>query len=344
MRKVTLRDIAQKSGVSVTSVSLAMRGSKRVSPEKTKEIRNLANEMGYVRDPMMSALCSYRDSTRPRNKNANINFLQFGADSPAMKDAGKVASDFWRGALDQSQQLGYSLNTIWAGDPSLSPSRLKNILNSRGVSGLIVYEANCPISKFESIFEDFSSIWVGDGPKGASLHSVRLNRFSSMNLVWSHLSELGYQNGGLIMADHSLDQNYGEWEAAHNHFQRKFVGQPHFIPPLTFTSKDSCNKEELKQWVERWNPQVVISTFRVIYPMLLELGYSIPKDLGYLSLSTKMGSEISGIDQQTESIAQTGVRLLDQLICNREVGIPHHQQIIETNGDWVEGRSLTTQM
>lgn len=343
MRKVTLRDIAQESGVSVTSVSLAMRGSRRVSPDKTKEIRELAEKMGYVRDPMMSALCSYRDSTRPRNKNANINFMQFGSSSPALEEAGKVASDFWRGALYQTQQLGYSLNTIWAGDPSLNPERLKNILYSRGVSGLIVYEANCPVSKFESILNNFSSVWLGDGPKGASLHSVRLNRFSSMNLVWNHLSQLGYRNGGLIMADHSLDQNYGEWEAGHNHFQRKFVGQPHFIPPLTFESKDRCDKAELKRWVDRWKPQVVISTFRAIYPMLIELGYSIPHDLGYVSLSTKEGSDISGIDQQTESISQTGVRLLDQLICNRELGIPHHQQIIETNGVWAEGNTLTAQ-
>jgi hypothetical protein len=164
-----------------------------------------------------------------------------------------------------------------------------------------------------------------------------------MNLIWNHLSQLGYRNGGLIMADHSLDQNYGEWEAGHNHFQRKFVGQPHFIPPLTFASKDSCDKIELKRWVEMWKPQVVISTFRKVYAMLLELGYSIPGDIGYVSLSTKTGSDISGIDQQTESISQTGVRLLDQLICNRELGIPDHQQIIETNGDWVEGHSLASQ-
>ena len=343
MRKVTLRDIAQKSGVSVTSVSLAMRGSRRVSPDKTKEIQELAEKMGYVRDPMMSALCSYRDSTRPRNKNANINFLQFSSSSQALENQGKVAAEFWRGAQTETKLLGYSLNTIWAGDPSLTSERLKHILNSRGVSGLIVYEANCPISKFESTLNDFSSVWLGDGPKGASLHSVRLNRFSSMNLIWNHLSQLGYRNGGLIMADHSLDQNYGEWEAGHNHFQRKFVGQPHFIPPLTFASKDSCDKIELKRWVEMWKPRVVISTFRKVYAMLLELGYSIPGDIGYVSLSTKTGSDISGIDQQTESISQTGVRLLDQLICNRELGIPDHQQIIETNGDWVEGHSLASQ-
>ncbi|MDG2169671.1 MAG: LacI family DNA-binding transcriptional regulator, partial [Opitutales bacterium] len=131
MRKVTLRDIAQKSGVSVTSVSLAMRGSRRVSPDKTKEIQELAEKMGYVRDPMMSALCSYRDSTRPRNKNANINFLQFSSSSQTLENQGKVAAEFWRGAQTETKLLGYSLNTIWAGDPSLTSERLKHILNSR---------------------------------------------------------------------------------------------------------------------------------------------------------------------------------------------------------------------
>lgn len=66
MRKVTLKDIAQESGVSATAVSLAMRGSARISPEKTKEINTIAKRLGYTRDPMMSALCAYRDNTRPK--------------------------------------------------------------------------------------------------------------------------------------------------------------------------------------------------------------------------------------------------------------------------------------
>ena len=226
------------------------------------------------------------------------------------------------------------------GDRSLNASRVESILKSRGVSGIIVYQANCPIADIESILNDFSLIWLGDGPKGASLHSVRLNRFSSMKLAWENLSRLGYQNGGLILSEHNLDQNYGEWEAAHNHFQRKFVGQVNYIPPLTFKTNQSCNQEELVAWIQKWRPQVVISAFPKIFNLLQELKYEIPKDLGYLSLSTEKGNQISGVDQKTESIAQSGVRLLDQLICNRELGIPTHQQIIETNGEWNVGTTL----
>ena len=343
MRKITLRDIANESGVSVTAVSLAMRGSKRVSPDKAREIHDVAERLGYTRDPMMSALCAYRDTVRPRNKNANINFLQFGDEFQSMLNQGKVVGDFWKGALRETKLLGYNLNTTWAGDPSLNPDRLKNILNSRGVTGLIVYQSNCPIRYFEPALKDFSLIWLGDGPKGASLNSVRINRFSSMKLAWENLSKLGYLNGGLILVDHSLDQNYGEWEAAHNHFQRQFTGHTDYIPLLTFKSNQDCDPAILAEWITRWKPQVVISTFMNIYPLLQGLKLKIPKDIGYLSLSTEQDNDISGIDQQTESIAQTGVRLLDRQIINREQGIPAHQQIIETNGEWNRGRTLKQQ-
>ena len=46
---------------------------------------------------------------------------------------------------------------------------------------------------------------------------------------------------------------------------------------------------------------------------------------------------------QTSSIAETGIRLLDRLICNREQGVPDHQQIIETDGMWNRGDTLRKQ-
>lgn len=342
MRKITLRDIANESGVSVTAVSLAMRGSKRISKAKTEEIRKVANKLGYTRDPMMSALCAYRDTIRPKYQSANINFLQFGKTHQSMLNEGKVARDFWKGTLKETKRLGYNLNSIWAGDPALNPKRVKEILTSRGVAGLIVYQSNCPIDKVRSILEGFSLLWLGDGPKDASLHSVRINRFSSMQMVWEKLSSMNYNNAGLVLAEHNISQNYGEWEAAHNHFQHKYVGKPHYIPPLTFNSNQDCDSVLLDSWIKTWKPQVVVSAFSNIYRLLKELGYRIPEDIGYVSLSTKLKTEISGIDQQSESIAQTGVRLLDQLICNREQGVPPHQQIIETNGRWNAGKTLVS--
>lgn len=197
MRKITLRDIANESGVSVTAVSLAMRGSRRISQDKTKEIQEIAERLGYTRDPMLSALCAYRDNIRPKNKSVNINFLQFGKESQSMLNQGTEAEEFWKGALQETTRLGYSL------------------------------------------------------------------------------SSLNYQGAGLILLEHTLNQNYGEWEAAHNHYQRKFVGRSFYIPSLTFNSEAGCNADLLDKWIKQWNPQVIVSAFSGIYQLLQDLGYGI---------------------------------------------------------------------
>lgn len=343
MRKITLRDIAKEAGVSTTAVSLAMKGSKRVSPAKRSQILDLANQMGYRRDPMMGALCAYRDTRKPRASNVNISFLQYGDKPVSLRSEGVFEETIWENALIESKRLGYSLSKTWAGNPSLNPNRLKNILASRGVAGLVIYQANCPLTNLKPIMSDFSLIWLGDGPKGAHLNSVRINRFSSMKMAWENLSKMGYRTGGLVLAEHSVDQNYGEWEAAHNHFQRQFTKETQFIPPLTFKTNEACELKALTSWLKNWKPQVVVSAFRKIHDLLAEAGYDMPGDIGFLSLSTESGSPVSGIDQQTASIAETGIRLLDRLICNREQGIPEHQQIIETEGLWNPGNTLRQQ-
>ena len=164
-----------------------------------------------------------------------------------------------------------------------------------------------------------------------------------MKMAWKSLSKLGYKAGGLVLTEHSADQNYAEWEAAHNHFQRQFTGETQYIPPLTFKTNEDCNLAELSQWLMKWKPKVVISAFRKIHDLLEGSDYTAPRDIGFLSLSTKTGSRLSGIDQQTSCIAETGVRLIDRLIRNREQGVPDHHQIIETDGLWNRGDTLRKQ-
>src|SRR4051812_39344206 len=59
-RRVTVRDIAQKMGVSHVTVSYALRGLPRVSASMREKICQEAERLGYRPDPMLQALSSYR--------------------------------------------------------------------------------------------------------------------------------------------------------------------------------------------------------------------------------------------------------------------------------------------
>src|SRR4051812_45510213 len=62
--RVTLRDIARAAGVHFSTVSLALRDHPRIPAETRERLRQLARELGYVADPLLASLSSYRSARR----------------------------------------------------------------------------------------------------------------------------------------------------------------------------------------------------------------------------------------------------------------------------------------
>src|SRR4051794_8013672 len=62
--RVTLRDIARKAGVHFSTVSLALRDHPRIPAETRERLRQLARKLGYVADPLLASLSSYRSKRR----------------------------------------------------------------------------------------------------------------------------------------------------------------------------------------------------------------------------------------------------------------------------------------
>ena len=60
----TIKEIAQRAGVSTTTVSNVIHGkTKKVSPANIQKIENLIREMGYVQKMGLRVLCSILQHT-----------------------------------------------------------------------------------------------------------------------------------------------------------------------------------------------------------------------------------------------------------------------------------------
>ena len=60
IRRVTVYDIAEKLGVSHSTVSMALRNHPAISGKRRKQVIQAAAKMGYSPDPHLSALAAYR--------------------------------------------------------------------------------------------------------------------------------------------------------------------------------------------------------------------------------------------------------------------------------------------
>lgn len=56
MNKITIRDVADKAGVSISTVHQALNGKKGVGEETRRRIQTIADELGYQPNPMASSL------------------------------------------------------------------------------------------------------------------------------------------------------------------------------------------------------------------------------------------------------------------------------------------------
>ena len=75
--RVGLREIAAAAGVSVMTVSLALRGNPRISIATRDRIKRLADELGYHPDPELSRLMNHLRTSRTARGKIGVALVDF---------------------------------------------------------------------------------------------------------------------------------------------------------------------------------------------------------------------------------------------------------------------------
>src|SRR5471032_574858 len=97
LKRVTLRDLAKKIGVSHTTVSLALRNHPSINPARRQQIKRLAEKEGYRPDPFLSALSVYRLQKRPASFHSTLAWVNRWNPPQSLRRL-KEFDAYWRGA------------------------------------------------------------------------------------------------------------------------------------------------------------------------------------------------------------------------------------------------------
>jgi LacI family transcriptional regulator len=132
-----LSDIARACGLSISTISRALRGHAKVSAATRHRIEEVAERLGYRPNPYIAALMS--NVRRARRATAAAAALARIDTSPNADEwkADPVQSQFYIGALARAERLGHRLERFHGGNSNISPARLTGILRARGITGVI---------------------------------------------------------------------------------------------------------------------------------------------------------------------------------------------------------------
>ncbi|HZI33162.1 MAG TPA: LacI family DNA-binding transcriptional regulator [Candidatus Binatia bacterium] len=340
-KRVTLRDLAKKLGVSHTTVSLALRDHPSILPERRAQIKRLAEKEGYRPDPFLSALSVYRLQNRPASFHSTLAWVNHW-DQPEALRKRKEFDAYWRGGSQAAEKLGYRLEDIrWPAD--ISAKRFEQILVARGIQGILIPPH--PVVPVWGDFDwnKFSIIRLGLSVPEPDSHVVTSDHQRAVLMAFEKMSRYGYQRIGLVVCadwDRHLGGNYiGGFAAA----QRLFKFQ-HILPPLltnepVYLKQPARAKQLLGKWLEQHQPDAILSAVVDVPPMIRELGHRIPEDIAVAGSSRDVIVD-AGINQNPEDIGRIAVQMLVSQINLSERGVPCVPCRTLVESAWQDGASL----
>ncbi|MGX6429076.1 ribose utilization transcriptional repressor RbsR [Levilactobacillus yonginensis] len=188
-RKVTIRDLAEAAGVSVTTVSQILNGKgERFSLDTRRRVHQLQEEMGYVPDFNARNLIMKSAQT--------IGVLVPNLGNPFF-------SMFIRGVQQTSRERHFIPLIFGANHDEKLESYYLQELIKRAVDGLIIASASITGEAIDNILKKNGIPYLMiDQNGGPSVDRVRINDQQGGQLAAQHLVALGHQRIAVVMPEH----------------------------------------------------------------------------------------------------------------------------------------------
>ncbi|CAA6692481.1 MULTISPECIES: LacI family DNA-binding transcriptional regulator [unclassified Lentimonas] len=332
--QITQKDIAEALGLSKQAVSLALRGSLKVSEATREKVNAKAKALGYQPDPSLSALVKLR--TGSGKVPTRWNQVALVHNWPT--ESGLQESWFYREWLknlqDAASARGIAVKEYWLGAGGEHTASVLRKLRACGITGLFIApppQIQAP-KKIEIPTKQFQVVTFGPEHMYSELHTIQFDYYENLRLAWATLSQRGHQRIGLVSATYQSLRTGHAWRAAY-HIEKLQSGcEPGQRMPLELdseTGQTSCNA--YLKWVQANDCDAVISSVYDVEDWNRKL--KSPPEVAIFNVRKP---EQQGIDINMEQMAETAIELLLFEMQRSQLAHTKHPYRIHIPGKWVE--------
>jgi LacI family transcriptional regulator len=300
-------------------------------------LKRIATEMGYVPDPGAQTLASYRGDVGTPTSLIPIAYVTNWHTRWGWQEV--IAHPlFYTGAQKRAGELGLSIEHFWLGEPGLTHERLSQILESRGINGIILASHVREIDEEVRLdWDQFSAVKVDYIPHRPALPIVTNDQISIVRLAVEKAIEAGYERIGFVI-DEGWDITVDNLLGAGFVWEQRLVSPDQRIDPFILSEGQPHTLEE---WITVNRPEVIISHADLVLPTLHAMGLNVPEDIAFIDIYVGDDSgQIAGVRQNCEAVGAIAVGLLADRIRNNMRGIPEIPTRTLVEGTWMDGKSL----
>jgi LacI family transcriptional regulator len=338
--ETTLEDVAQRAGVHRSTVSLALRNSPRIRPEVRARIQQIAQEMHYRVNPLVATLMRSRRSGHPV-KHVCIAYITNYPTRYGWRPEHHDRPDFFPGAQQRAEELGYKLEHFWLAEPGMTPTRLSDILSRRAITGVLLGRLPPGQSSLELCWERFAAVALGYTLRAPALHHVAEDAFAGITQIVEQCLARGYKRLGFVVADVDDSPSWGNRLFGAFLRQQYLLPREQQIPPCDFQPGPGF-REKFFAWLREWKPDVIISTRgQPIYDWLRAANYTVPRDIGLATmLNNHPEHGISGIYHDPRLLGALATDMVVGMLHRGETGLPADPHFVLSPGVWFDAGTL----
>jgi DNA-binding LacI/PurR family transcriptional regulator len=340
--RVTLREVAARAGVHHTTASRALKNDPRICQETMDKVRSVAAEMGYMPDPMLSALNAYRHASRQSTFHGTIGWIT----NHSTRDGWRRSicyERYFEGATAELLRHGYRLEEFWLQEEGMTARRSSQILLNRGIRGLLI--CPLPISRghLSLQWEQFAAVSFGYSLLRPKLHIFSAAHYRSMITSLRSLRKMGYRRIGMVCAEDMDDRMDRMWTAAYR-TELTLLPDSQDIPISLLKGRsdtsDNRHKEQFLKWYRAYKPHAIVSPTSPVMEWLLEEGYDIPGKVAVVSASLQLEERLSGLVEASHETGAAAGSFLVSMLQRGDYGLPAVPQRILLEGHWWPGSTL----
>ncbi|HRE04015.1 MAG TPA: LacI family DNA-binding transcriptional regulator [Opitutaceae bacterium] len=330
---VTIKQIALQAGVSIATVSMALRRSPKIRAATAERVREIARDLGYTPNPLVSALMARIRESAPSQDQVAIAAIYLGDDERRAPNTAFLAEIF-AGAQERAERLGFRLALFRSREKGLSERRLRDILLSRGIYGLMVLPSSDLGLKLELDWGQFAAVAIGYSLVEPALHRVVPDHFQELSVAFERLGRLGYRRIGLLMDTGTDLRVRHKWAALLEWHNGRI--DPSDRVPLSLVPE--ITRDAFLRWFEQHRPDVVLSPRQWVVDWMEAEGLQLPRDVGFAHLNwTERSAPCSGIDQRAGLLGAAAVESVVAQLHRNERGLPTVAQSLAIEGVWIDG-------
>ncbi len=327
---ITLRRVAEASGYSTATVSLALRNSPRVSPEAGEAIRRMARNLGYEPHPYVQAHMRAIRHGKPARVREVIAMLYHDGRPPQEQQDPTQGLNVRLQALQQrARELGYEVTLYNVAAMSGREADVTRQLKRSGVEGVLLDVPSYALDSLALPYERFRILSFRQVP-GHSLPLLLNDAYRNQLEAFCRLWQAGYRricrvhfyhrsleslyegNAAFLLAQQMLCRDgegipilqYETMTDALDHYAQcgSWKEAPQHVPGMTWLRaqpwqllpdqpKSWYRQILLKAWHRTWKPDVYISLDDRIEPALKGMGLRVPEDVGLVHLDASMQAQ-----------------------------------------------------